>query len=547
MRTRVNGGLGQGRQVIASVAISGFGTWAYNVGITVYAYDRTHSAGWVAAVTVGRYVPALVLSWLAGPLVDQLPRRALAVAADAACAAVMVVLALLASADAPLWIFILVAAISSTMARVQASAVLSLAADVVVESQLGRASILASAAEAVASAVGSAAAAIVLIRHTPQTLFVINAATFAVSALLVAGVRSVRTGARATRPGTETAAERTSHVMFWPLQATRSVAALVYGMDVVLLAVVANQQLHSGTSGYGWLLAAAGAGGLMAVVPSRRFGGRVTATLTTCALLLYAVPLAAFALDPGSLGAVGIQIIRGVGSVLVISGVMSGLQRTVPSRISGQVFSETQSLVLAGTTVGAVVAPALLGAIGLDSTLLVAAAAPAALQVAILPFLVRFGRQEAGLLAGLEPRVTTLRGLELLQDASRSTLYEIADSVEDVVVQAGTVVVQAGDDSDAFYVLVVGDVEVTNTAGRILRQMTDPDYFGEIGLIRRTPRTATVTAVTPCELWRIPADAFLSALSEAGVSGALSDTVHFRFQNTPAADQWVPSRNRTQS
>jgi len=95
--------------------------------------------------------------------------------------------------------------------------------------------------------------------------------------------------------------------------------------------------------------------------------------------------------------------------------------------------------------------------------------------------------------------------------------------------------------------LVVGDVEVTNTAGRILRQMTDPDYFGEIGLIRRTPRTATVTAVTPCELWRIPADAFLSALSEAGVSGALSDTVHFRFQNTPASEQWVPSRDRTQS
>ena len=52
--------------------------------------------------------------WLnrrAGPLVAQLPRRALAVAADAACAAVMVVLALLASADAPLWIFILVAAL----------------------------------------------------------------------------------------------------------------------------------------------------------------------------------------------------------------------------------------------------------------------------------------------------------------------------------------------------------------------------------------------------------------------------------------------------
>jgi hypothetical protein len=34
-------GLGPARQVIASVAVSGFGTWSYNVGIAVYAYDRT--------------------------------------------------------------------------------------------------------------------------------------------------------------------------------------------------------------------------------------------------------------------------------------------------------------------------------------------------------------------------------------------------------------------------------------------------------------------------------------------------------------------------
>lgn len=97
-------GLGQARQVIASIAVSAFGTWAYNVGIAVYAYERTHSAGWVAAVTVGRYIPALVLSWLGGRLLDRLPRRGLAVAADLLCAAVMLLLAALGAAAAPLWV-----------------------------------------------------------------------------------------------------------------------------------------------------------------------------------------------------------------------------------------------------------------------------------------------------------------------------------------------------------------------------------------------------------------------------------------------------------
>ncbi|HKC28160.1 MAG TPA: MFS transporter, partial [Jatrophihabitans sp.] len=420
------GGLGQGRHVIASIAISGFGTWGYNVGIAVYAYERTHSAAWVAAITVGRYVPALVLSWLAGRLVDRLPRRSLAVAADAGCAAVMAVLALLASADAPLWLITLVAAISSTLARLQGSAVLSLAADVVVESQLARASVLAGAAEAVATAAGSAAASVMLIRYTPPSLFLLNAATFAVSALVVARIKSGRTRTSSTRPTAASGSERSAGAVFWPLQATRAVAAFVYGLDVVLLAVIASRQLHSGTSGYGWLLAAAGAGGLIAVVPSRRDRGRTTAKLATFGVLLYAVPLAAFALDPGLFGGVGVQIARGVGSVLVSSSAITGLQRAVPSRISGQVFGQTQSLVLAGTTLGAVVAPSLLSALGLDSTLLIAAAAPVAMQVALFPFLVRFDHREAGLLAALEPRVTTLRELDLLHDASRSTLYEIA-------------------------------------------------------------------------------------------------------------------------
>ena len=59
--------------------------------------------------------------------------------------------------------------------------------------------------------------------------------------------------------------------------------------------------------------------------------------------------------------------------------------------------------------------------------------------------------------------------------------------------------------------------------------MSAPSYFGEIGLLHGIPRTATVTATQASTLWRIPADAFLLAATQAGLSGSLIDSVRVRI------------------
>ncbi len=48
------------RLLIGAYSLSAVGSWAYNVGLTVYVYERTHSAAWAGAVTVGRFLPAVL-------------------------------------------------------------------------------------------------------------------------------------------------------------------------------------------------------------------------------------------------------------------------------------------------------------------------------------------------------------------------------------------------------------------------------------------------------------------------------------------------------
>ena len=531
---------GDVRRVVASVAVSNLGSAAYNVGIAVYAYTHTHSATWVAIATVGRYVPALALSWQAGRFADRFARRSLAVVCNLASAITMVVLTLGALLHWPLLGLVLIAAVSSTVSRVQQSAVLALAADVVVESQLAKATLLMNTAQAVAAAAGSALAAALLLGLQAPVLFFFNSLSFAFSATLLSGVtpaksRAVRRWRRTGGPG----CARWGGRRLWPLLLSRVLVAYGYGTDLVLLTLVADRELGSGIGGYGWLLAATGAGGLVAALLLRALHARQrSAVMATGGLLLYTLPLALFVFRTDLAAGMAVQVVRGVGIVVAASTVMAAIQHSVPSELSGRVFGSVQSLVLAGTCVGAVATPLLVHLAGLDGALVIGATVPAVVQLAAVPGLARFDRADVALLVALDPRVVVLRELDLFHDASRATLYELADGVSESSAGPGEVIIAQGEPAGAFYVMVSGEAVVTVATPEgpaLLRRLAAPAYFGEIGLVRGVPRTATVTATSPSVVWRIPAEVFLSALSQAGVSSALGETVRLRFETGPKA------------
>ena len=76
----------------------------------------------------------------------------------------------------------------------------------------------------------------------------------------------------------------------------------------------------------------------------------------------------------------------------------------------------------------------------------------------------------------------------------------------------GEVVVTEGEPAHEFFVILAGEVEVTHD-GDVLRREGPGEVFGEIGLLRNVPRTATVTAVTDVELLVLGRKPFLETVS----------------------------------
>jgi CRP-like cAMP-binding protein len=107
-------------------------------------------------------------------------------------------------------------------------------------------------------------------------------------------------------------------------------------------------------------------------------------------------------------------------------------------------------------------------------------------------------------------------------------LETAARGAEALTVETGRVVVRQGDPADRFYVILDGRFGVTqrDAAGseRPLRELGPDQVFGELGLLGRTPRTATVTALTDGRLLTLGGDAFLELVGAGpGLSTRLQD------------------------
>jgi alkyl hydroperoxide reductase subunit AhpC len=99
------------------------------------------------------------------------------------------------------------------------------------------------------------------------------------------------------------------------------------------------------------------------------------------------------------------------------------------------------------------------------------------------------------------------------------SLDTLADSAEKVSVPAGETILEQGDAADRFYVIAGGEVTVTRRSSEgedvELATLGPGQFFGEVGLLAETRRTATVRAVDDVELLSLDWSTFQSALEQS--------------------------------
>ena len=110
-----------------------------------------------------------------------------------------------------------------------------------------------------------------------------------------------------------------------------------------------------------------------------------------------------------------------------------------------------------------------------------------------------------------DTKVVALKQSPLFEGLSRKQLSHLARLSDDLDMPAGTVLCKEGSRGREFFVIIDGEAEVTR-GGRHLATLGPGDFFGEIALLERVNRTATVTASTPLRFFVISDIAFKSVL-----------------------------------
>lgn len=97
---------------------------------------------------------------------------------------------------------------------------------------------------------------------------------------------------------------------------------------------------------------------------------------------------------------------------------------------------------------------------------------------------------------GSNQKVELIRRVPLFARCTKKELAEIASHADEIDLPEGKRLIRQGERGREFFVLLEGEAEVVRD-GEHVQAMGPGDFFGEIALVSRVPRTATVTATTP--------------------------------------------------
>jgi CRP/FNR family transcriptional regulator, cyclic AMP receptor protein len=117
-----------------------------------------------------------------------------------------------------------------------------------------------------------------------------------------------------------------------------------------------------------------------------------------------------------------------------------------------------------------------------------------------------------------EEALICLRKTELLSGLDDGILEKIAVALQKAVYPAGSVIVKEGEPGDALYLITRGLVEVKKREPSIgvdltVAKMGEGECFGEMSLLSGKPRSATIIASEPTEVYKLPKKEFDAVLA----------------------------------
>jgi MFS family permease len=355
------------RRLATASALSSIGSGAAGLALSAHVYDLTGSAVWLSASFFLTFGISGLLHPVAGSIVDRFDRRRMMVAADAISAGLWL---LIIAVDSPAGLLAIgfLATVVSTPFRIASQASIPVLAG---EDNLNRANGTMGIAHSIGGIAGPVMGGLLYGWVGPDVTFVLNAASFACSAVIVGSI--TRAFGEPRPEGGRIGGMWTGFSHIWTDPAMRPlfvVWVLLYlTVDVAVVAdLPISHEFGWGTTGYGLISAVIGVGSLIGSF----FARRITRPLEPWAVLIGALGIAGGYLIVSVAPAFAFVLVGNfVWALLDAGDTVAGnsiFQRRSPDHLRGRVFGAVGAGGLIANAVGFTFAGFLVEAFGPKGT-----------------------------------------------------------------------------------------------------------------------------------------------------------------------------------
>ena len=489
--------------------------WAFTVALGIVAY-RDGGAAAVGLVGLLRMVPSAILAPLLSPIADRGRRERVlilvSIVRGAATAAAAVVVAF-SGPSAVIYALAVLSTIAATLYRPAHSALLPSLCRTGYE--LASANMVRGLLDSAATLVGPLVAAVLLQFTGVDVVFWVAAGASFVAAALLVRLRydapprppapSRPNLGREAVEGLRAVVQNRDLILILGLAA---VQALTRGALTVFSVVVAIELLDTGEPGVGALMTAVGVGAVLGSLAASLLvgSGRLGAWFAV-GVGLWGLPLTLVALVPQQSAALGLLAFIGVGNALIDLAGFTLIARLAPDEVLARVFGVLESLVAVSIGIGAVLAASMIEWLGIQPALIVIGLLCPILALVSWRRLRTLDRS----VDVLDTEIGLLQKVSMFGTLPLPAVEQLARGLEPVTVPAERAVFTQGDIGDRYYVIESGEVDVVGD-GQVVATLGPGEGFGEIALLRRTRRTATVVARSELRLQALGSDRFLPVI-----------------------------------